>query len=63
MAGYSMNRRTFLSAAACAPLAAQPARPRPNVILILTDDQGYGDLSCHGNPILRTPNLDRLHDE
>jgi hypothetical protein len=31
------------------------------VILIVTDDQGYGDLSCHGNPILRTPNLDRLH--
>lgn len=36
---------------------------RPNVVLILTDDQGYGDLSCHGNPILRTPELDRLHDE
>ena len=35
---------------------------RPNVILIMTDDQGYGDLSCHGNPILATPNLDRLHD-
>jgi arylsulfatase A-like enzyme len=32
----------------------------PNVILIMTDDQGYGDLSCHGNPILRTPNLDKL---
>ena len=35
----------------------------PNVILIMTDDQGYGDLSCHGNPILKTPNLDRLHAE
>ena len=36
---------------------------RPNVIVILTDDQGYGDLSAHGNPILKTPNLDKLHDE
>ena len=32
----------------------------PNVILIVTDDQGYGDMSCHGNPWLQTPNLDRL---
>lgn len=36
---------------------------KPNVILILTDDQGYGDVARHGNPILQTPNLDRLHDE
>src|SRR5258708_853857 len=34
---------------------------RPNVVFILTDDQGYGDLSCHGNPVLQTPNLDKLH--
>ena len=36
---------------------------QPNVILIMTDDQGYGDLSCHGNPTQKTPNLDRLHAE
>ena len=35
----------------------------PNVILIMTDDQGYGDLACHGNPAIQTPNLDRLHEE
>ena len=36
---------------------------RPNVIFILTDDQGYGDLSYTGNPVLRTPALDRLQAE
>lgn len=36
---------------------------KPNVVFVLTDDQGYGDLSCHGNPVLRTPNIDRLHAE
>jgi arylsulfatase A-like enzyme len=36
---------------------------KPNVIIVFTDDQGYGDFSCHGNPILKTPNLDQLYNE
>ena len=39
------------------------AADHPNVILLITDDQGYGDLTAHGNPVLRTPHMDRLHIE
>lgn len=38
-----------------------PQEPFPNIILVITDDQGYGDLSCHGSPIAETPNVDRLY--
>ncbi|MEM6800031.1 MAG: arylsulfatase [Bacteroidota bacterium] len=35
----------------------------PNVLLIIIDDQGYGDMSCHGNPDLPTPNIDKLYEQ
>jgi arylsulfatase A-like enzyme len=51
-----------LAACAAAPVFGADAR-RPNVVLIMSDDQGYGDFSCHGNPYVKTPNLDRLAAE
>jgi arylsulfatase A-like enzyme len=46
-----------------ATVSADLVGSRPNILFILTDDQGYGDLSAHGNPILKTPNLDKLRSE
>jgi arylsulfatase B len=42
---------------------ARAAEDRPNVVIVISDDQGYGDLSCHGNPVLKTPEIDRLFSE
>jgi arylsulfatase A-like enzyme len=39
------------------------AGKRPNIVFILTDDQGYGDITAHGNPVLKTPHLDKLRSE
>lgn len=76
---HKMNRRTFLQSVVATHAGAlfagtsvsafsdnkAPAltTEKPNVIVIMTDDQGYGDLGCHGNPVADTPNLDTLYEE
>lgn len=47
----------------CASKDIVEVRKQPNVILIMNDDQGYGDIGAHGNPYLKTPNLDQLYQE
>ena len=52
---------TLLAIACGQSLAAEPSRP--NIIFILADDMGWGDLRCQGHPYAQTPNLDRLAGE
>ena len=64
-----LSRRDFLgvaagtAAAALAAPGAANAQGRPNVLFILADDLGYGDLSCYGRPDYQTPVLDRLAEQ
>ena len=43
--------------------SGQQAPPRPNIVVFLTDDQGYADLSSFGHPTINTPNIDRMARE
>lgn len=63
----AVGRREFVAGALAGGLIAKAANStlaapaeRPNVLFILADDLGWGDLSCYGRPDYRTPNLDRL---
>ena len=65
-----MNRRprimktllpALLACVGCLSWAA--AAPRPNIVFVITDDQGYGDLGHTGNPVIKTPHIDRLAGE
>lgn len=59
--------RTFSSilcwAVVTVSAADLPGQGKPNFVVILADDLGYGDLGCYGNQLIRTPNIDRLASE
>lgn len=60
-----MELCTAIMLCLCACLADAPAHAaeQPNILFIFADDWGWGDLSCHGHPYVKTPNIDRLARE
>jgi arylsulfatase A-like enzyme len=53
----------LLAATTGATAQAQPTRTLPNIVFIIADDLGYGDLGCYGQKKIRTPNIDHLAGE
>ena len=58
-----MNPRILLTALLPLFIAFTIKADQPNIVLIMADDLGYGDLACYGNPRVRTPNIDQLAKE
>jgi arylsulfatase len=63
MIRYILFACTLVSTAYISPALAELASSKPNIILVITDDQGYGPVGRHGHPWLQTPNLDELYDD
>lgn len=55
-----MNRFILVVLGVLSASSFAAASDQPNIIVIMTDDQGYGEFSCNGNPITKTPNIDAL---
>jgi arylsulfatase A len=60
--GMALSRRTFLASAA-APAILRAKTKKPNIVWIMADDMGPGDLGCYGQKIIKTPNIDKLAAE
>ncbi|MDP2997981.1 MAG: arylsulfatase [Bryobacterales bacterium] len=58
-----MTRREFVATPGVAALSAAPTTKKPNIVFVLADDLGYGDLGCYGQKQIETPNIDRLAAE
>ena len=62
-----MQTKHIILIAIIAGVMAEPAfseeAKKPNVVIVITDDQGYGDLAFTGNPAIRTPTIDKLRSQ
>jgi arylsulfatase A-like enzyme len=58
-----MLRRTFLAAGSALAAASPQTTARPNIVVLMADQQRYDSIGANGNPLVRTPNFDRLAAE